>query len=301
MQGNIIVEARDVTKSYGKTLALDRVSFRLKEGGIYGLLGRNGAGKTTLMNILTAQWFATSGEVRLFGENPYENDRVLRRVCFIKESQIYPKSLRVKDVFDLSASFFPNWDRTYADALAREFGLPPDRRMGKLSRGMLSTAGIIVGLASRAELTIFDEPYLGLDAAARRLFYDRLLADYAEHPRTIVFSTHLIDEVSRLLSHVLMIDGGKLVADEDADVLRASAFTVEGRTDEVDAFAAGRSVLHRETLGGISRVIVRGEPDAEAKRQAERRGLAVGPVSLQELFIRLTGAAGQEWKEASGQ
>jgi ABC-2 type transport system ATP-binding protein len=301
MQGNIIVEARNVTKSYGKMLALDQVSFRLEEGKIYGLLGRNGAGKTTLMNILTAQWFATSGEVRLFGEDPYENDRVLRRVCFIKESQIYPKSLRVKDVFELSASFFPNWDRAYADALAREFGLPQDRRMGKLSRGMLSTVGIIVGLASRAELTIFDEPYLGLDAVARGLFYDRLLADYAEHPRTIVLSTHLIDEVSRLLSHVLMIDRGRLVADADADALRSSAFTVEGLAGEVDAFTAGCRVMHRETIGGTARVVVRGALDAEAKRQAERRGLAVGPVSLQELFIRMTGWTEQERKEASGQ
>ena len=271
MQGNIGVEARHVTKSYGKTTALDRVSFRLEDGKIYGLLGRNGAGKTTLMHILTAQWFATSGEVRLFGEDPYENDRVLRRVCFIKESQIYPKSLRVKDVFELSASFFPNWDWAYADALAREFGLPIDRRMGKLSRGMLSTVGIIVGLASRAELTIFDEPYLGLDAVARGLFYDRLLADYAEHPRTIVLSTHLIDEVSRLLAHVLIIDRGRLVADEDAEALRSSAFAVEGRVEEVDAFAVGRSVLHRDTLGGTARVLVRGALDAEAKRQAEQR------------------------------
>lgn len=301
MQGNIVVEARNVTKSYRKVLALDRVSFRLEEGKIYGLLGRNGAGKTTLMHILTGQWFATSGEVRLFGEDPYENDRVLRRVCFVKESQIYPKSLRVKDVFDLSASFFPNWDRAYAEELAREFRLPLGRRVGKLSRGMLSAVGIIVGLASRAELTIFDEPYLGLDAVARGLFYDRLLADYMEHPRTIVLSTHLIDEISRLLAHVLIIDKGRLVADEDAESLVASAFTVEGPAGEVDAFAAGRNVLHQETLGGTARAVVRGALDPEAKRQAERRGLAIGPVSLQELFIRMTGAVAQERKEAIGQ
>ena len=207
----------------------------------------------------------------------------------------------MKDVFDLSASFFPNWDRAYADDFAREFGLPLDRSMGKLSRGMLSAVGIIVGLASRAELTIFDEPYLGLDAVSRGLFYDRLLADYAEHPRTIVISTHLIDEISRLLAHVLIIDQGRLVADEEADALIASAFTVEGRADEVAAFLAGRSVLHRETLGGTARVLVRGALDAEARREAERRGLAVGPVSLQELFIRMTVAATQERKEASGQ
>ena len=301
MNAKTIVEVRSLTKAYGKMRALDQVSFRMEEGKIYGLLGRNGAGKTTLMHILTAQWFATSGEVRIFGEDPYENNNVLRRVCFIKESQLYPKSLRVKDVFDLSASFFPNWDAAFADSLAREFDLPLTRRMGKLSRGMLSSVGIIVGLASRAPLTIFDEPYLGLDAVARGLFYDRLLADYAEHPRTIVLSTHLIDEVSRLLAHVLLIDGGRLVADEDAEVLRASAYTVEGRANDVDAFAADRDVLHREKIGGSARAVVRGTFNAETKRQAERMGLAAGPVSLQELFIRMTGTAMKARKEEIGQ
>ena len=154
MNAKTIVDVRGVTKAYGSMKALDNVSFRLEEGKIYGLLGRNGAGKTTLMHILTAQWFATSGEVRIFGEEPYENNNVLRRICFIKESQVYPKSLRVKDVFDLSASFFPNWDAAFAQDLARDFDLPLKRRMSKLSRGMLSSVGIIVGLASRAELTI---------------------------------------------------------------------------------------------------------------------------------------------------
>jgi len=296
-----VIEANQITKAYGATKALDRVSFRLEDNKIYGLLGRNGAGKTTLMHILTAQLFATSGEARLFGEAPYENDDVLRRVCFIKESQAYPKGLTAGEVLDLSASFFPNWDRAYALSLAEAFELPLDRKMGKLSRGMLSTVGIIVGLASRAPVTIFDEPYLGLDAVARGLFYDRLLADYAEHPRTIVLSTHLIDEVSRMLEHVLLIDKGRLLIDEDAEALRGTAYTITGPKAKVEAFAAGRETLHAETIGGLASATIRGSRDAQTKRQAEELGLEIGAVSLQQLFIHLTNHSPAEGKAAIAQ
>src|SRR6201999_3018648 len=116
------------------------------------------------------------------------------------------------------------WDAGLADMLMADFDLRPDKVIKKLSRGMRSALGITIGLAARAELTLFDEPYAGLDAVARQLFYDRLLADYAEHPRTIVLSTHLIDEIGDLVERVLLLDHGRLVLDEDADVLRGQVF-----------------------------------------------------------------------------
>jgi ABC-2 type transport system ATP-binding protein len=183
-----VVEVRKLTKSYGSVLAVNQVSFSIEAGKIYGLLGRNSAGKTTFMQIITAQLFATSGEVKVFGEAPYENSRVLSQICFIKDNQKYPNGYRMLDVLEQATLFFPHWDREYAFALTVEFRLPLKRRMKALSRGMLCAAGIIIGLASRAPLTIFDEPYLGLDAAARGIFYDRLLEDYAEHPRTVILS-----------------------------------------------------------------------------------------------------------------
>lgn len=191
-----IAEVQGLTKSFGDVTVVHDVSFTLEANKIYGLLGRNGAGKTTIMHMLTAQLFPTSGELLVFGEAPYENNRVLSKICFIKESQKYPDSFRVIDVIELCPSIFPNWNQELASKLLNDFNLPLTRRIKKLSRGMLSSVGIVIGLASRAPLTIFDEPYLGLDAVARNLFYDRLIEDYAEHPRTIVLSTHLIDEVS---------------------------------------------------------------------------------------------------------
>jgi ABC-2 type transport system ATP-binding protein len=284
-----VVEVRKLTKAYGRVLAVNQVSFSIEAGKIYGLLGRNGAGKTTIMQIITAQLFPTSGEVLVFGEHPYENSRVLSQICFIKDSQKYPNGYRVLDVLDQAAFFFPHWDRKYAFALAEEFRLPLSRRMKALSRGMLSAAGIIVGLASRAPLTIFDEPYLGLDAATRELFYERLLEDYAEHPRTIILSTHLIDEISRLLEHILVVDQGRLVLDEEAEELRGRAFTVIGPATRVDAYTVGKDLLARSPLGGLVSATIMSNGNMEDQKRAEALGLELAPVSLQQLIIHLTG------------
>lgn len=283
-----IVEVKGLTKRYKDTTAVNDVTFALEENKIYGLLGRNGAGKTTIMHMLTAQAFPTGGELAVFGEPPFENNRVLSRMCFIKESQKYPDMYRVVDVFSAAADFFPEWDREYALALAQDFQLPAKRRMKKLSRGMQSAVGIIVGLASRAPLTIFDEPYLGLDAVARSLFYDRLLEDYAENPRTIVLSTHLIDEVSKMLEHVLVIDRGRLILNEDAESLRGQASTVVGAASKAEAFCIGRQVIHRESIGSLASMTFIGRLDAEDRKQAEQLGLELAPVSLQQLIVHLT-------------
>ncbi len=264
------------------------MSFSIEAGKIYGLLGRNGTGKTTIMQIITAQLFATSGEVKVFGEAPYENSRVLSQICFVKDSQKYPNGYRVLDVLDQATFFFPHWDREYAFALIEDFRLPLSRLMKALSRGMLSTVGIIVGLASRAPLTIFDEPYLGLDAVARGIFYDRLLEDYAEHPRTAILSTHLIDEISRLLEHILVIDQGRPVLDEEAEALRGRAFTVVGPASRVDTYTAGKELLAREPLGGLVAATVMGNGNANDRKHAEALGLSLAPVSLQQLIVHLT-------------
>lgn len=283
-----IVEVNGLTKSYGKVTAVDNVSFKIEANKIYGLLGRNGAGKTTIMHMISAQQFATSGELKVFGEEPFENSRVLNQICFIKESQKYPDTFRIIDVLKVAKTLFPNWDDVFAYALIEDFRLPIKRKLKKLSRGMLSSVGIVVGLASRAPLTIFDEPYLGLDAVARVLFYDRLLADYAEHPRTVILSTHLIDEVSRLLEHVLVIDNGKLLLNEDADALRGRACTVSGLKSAVDAFTRGKEVLDRTAIGSAATATIIGALSTQDRKYAEELGLEFATVSIQQLIVHLT-------------
>jgi ABC-2 type transport system ATP-binding protein len=293
-----IVEARNVTKKYGSVTAVKDASFTVEQNTITGLLGRNGAGKTTLMSLLTGQEFATSGDIRVFGGSPVENAAVLQHICFIKESQKYPDDFRPKDVFKSAPWFFEHWDRDFATRLIDEFRVPLSRRIKKLSRGQLSSVGVIVGLASRAPLTFFDEPYLGLDAVARQKFYDLLLADYAEHPRTVILSTHLIDEVSNLLEHVIVIDDGRIIVDQDADSLRGSATTLVGTAKAVDAFVGARKVLHRDSIGGLASVSVEGlSPDE--RRQAGAAGLELAPVSLQQLVVRMTQSSENEFKESA--
>lgn len=283
-----VIEVQHLTKRYKNTLALDDVSVAFDENVIYGLLGRNGAGKTTLMSILTAQNFATSGDARVFGENPYENAHVLSRICFVRESQKYPEDALPAHAFRMASLFFPNWDQAFADELIAAFELPLKTRIKKLSRGQLSAVGVIIGLASRAEITFFDEPYLGLDAVARQIFYDRLLEDYAEHPRTVILSSHLIDEVSNLIERVVVIDGGRIVLDDETDAVRSRAATIVGDAAAVEAFVDGREVIHRESLGHVTSVTVLGELTADDRARLQASGLDLAPVSLQQLIVRLT-------------
>ena len=288
-----VIEVNNLTKRYKKKLALDNVSLSIEQHTIYGLLGRNGAGKTTLMSILTAQNFATSGETRLFGENPYENARVLSRVCFVRESQRYPDDMTPTHAFRAARLFFQHWDQAFADQLIADFQLPVSTRIKKLSRGQLSAVGVIIGLASRAEITFFDEPYLGLDAVARQTFYDRLIEDYAEHPRTIILSSHLIDEVASLIEKVIVIDAGRILLNEDTDTVRGRASTVVGDAAKVEAWVGGREVLHRESLGRVASVTVLGHLSDADRASIAAADLDLAPVSLQQLIVRLTQNAAQ--------
>jgi len=292
-----VVEVEGLSKRFGQLTAVDDATFSIEENRIYGLLGRNGAGKTTVMQLLTGQDFLSEGSIRVFGENPVENARALSRVCFVKESQKYPDDFKPKHVLKSAPWFFPNWDAEFAERLVADFRLPVNRRIKKLSRGQLSAIGVIVGLASRAPLTFFDEPYLGLDAVARQTFYDRLLDDYAEHPRTVVLSTHLIDEVSNLLEHVIVIDEGKIIMDDSADALRGSATTVVGSTAAVEQFTAGREILHADRLGGLSSVTV-GRLSPAERQAAAAVGLELAPVSLQQLVVRVT-TSDTDWSQES--
>jgi len=285
-----VIEVTNLARHFGKVQAVADVTFSVEEYSICGLLGRNGAGKSTLMRLITGQEFASSGEIRVFGESPVENAGVLARTCFVRESQIYPENFRGKHVIQAASHLFPLWDEELAGRLVDEFRVPLDRRMKKMSRGQRSAVGVIVGLASRAELTLLDEPYAGLDAVARELFYDALLADYSANPRTIVLSTHLIDEASRLLDHVLVVDNGSLLMNAAADDLRGTAVTLVGGHAAVERFASGRTVVGWDSVGGISSVTLTGLSDAD-RANAEAAGLEVAPVSLQQLIVSRTRGA----------
>jgi ABC-2 type transport system ATP-binding protein len=286
------ISVAGLTRRYRDQVALDDVSVEIEAGSITGLLGRNGAGKTTLLRILAGQEFQSSGSVSVLGAAPAENEHVLRRMVFVREDQVYP-DFKVRHALRAASWFYPDWDAGLADALIADFDLRPDKAIKKLSRGMRSALGITIGLAARAEVTLFDEPYAGLDAVARQIFYDRLLADYAESPRTILLSTHLIDEAAALFENVVVIDRGRVVLEAAADGLRGIATTVSGPVLAVDEFTAGRPVWNRRRLGSQASVVTVGQLDEAARARARSLGLDLAPLTLQQLVVHAA-----EWPAA---
>ncbi len=281
------VEVRDLTVRYGRATAVDNVSLRLEPGVVYGLLGRNGAGKTSLLSTIAAFQRASSGSVLVDGEDPYENARVMAGIALVREGGDFPEE-KVRGVLDFAARLRPHWSAELAAELVDRFELPLDKKPTQLSRGKRSALGVVVGLASRAPLTMFDEAYLGLDAPSRYAFYDALLADYAAHPRTIVLSSHLIEEVERLFERVIILDQGTVLLEEDAEDLRSRGRTVTGPQDEVEAFVTGLRVVGRAQLGRTLQVTVVGDLPPGAEQRAVEAGLELGSVPLQDLFVHLT-------------
>jgi ABC-2 type transport system ATP-binding protein len=287
------ISVAGLTRSYRGQLALDSVSFDVAGGSITGLLGRNGAGKTTLLRILTGHEFPSAGGVQIFGASPAENDQILRRMVFIREDQSYP-DIQVRHAVRAASWCHPNWSAELADRLLADFALPEGRPIKKLSRGMRSALGIVIGLAARAEVTLFDEPYAGLDAVARQLFYDWLLADYAEHPRTVLLSTHLIDEVAGLLERVLVMDRGRVVLDAAADDLRGAATTVSGPVLAVDEFTARHQVWDRRQIASQASVVMVGPLNETDRAQARSLRLDLEPLTLQQLVVHAAGRPGPD-------
>jgi ABC-2 type transport system ATP-binding protein len=290
------IEIQDLVVRYGDTTAVDGLSARLAGGRIHGLLGRNGSGKTSLLSVVAAFRRADAGTVTLDGRPVYEDPVAVGDICFIRGAgdtvgSDYPGD-RVRDALDFAAATRRYWDAAHARALVERFDVPTTKRLGELSRGQRSAVGITLGLASRAPVTIFDESYLGLDAPSRYAFYDLLLADLAEHPRTFVLSTHLIEEVAPLFEEVLIIDRGQVVLQGEADDLRARGATVTGAAEVVDRFVADLRVLGDRQLGPTRSVTVFGDLDDGRRRAARDAGLEIGPVPLQDLFVHLTEPAG---------
>jgi ABC-2 type transport system ATP-binding protein len=295
MTAALTVRTEDVSVRFAGVPALDRLDLRLAPGKIHGLLGRNGSGKSTLAATLAGFRRPDEGRVLIEGgdlgtaQEPYENAVVTSRVCLIRESGDRPDAVAVKHAVGLSAALRPYWDADLAGDLLDRFEVPLDKKIQKLSRGKKSALGVVLGLASRAPLTIFDESYLGMDVPSRNLFYDMLLADYAEVPRTIVLSTHLVSEVSAMLEEVVILDQGRLVTQSPVDALRGRGASIVGPAAAVDEFTRGFTVLAEERLGGTKSTTVLGDLDPALFAQATAAGLEIGPVGLQDLFVHLTG------------
>lgn len=277
------IEVKDLSKSYGDKQALSNLSFTLSEPKIYGLLGRNGAGKTTFMEILAGQILASSGEVLINGVRPFDNQQMMESICLVKEGNNFKKDLKIKHVLKIFSYFYPTWDQELADRMIDEYELDRNAKIKHLSKGMESALGITVGLASKAPITIFDEPYIGLDAPSRKRFYEILIEEFQKEKRIIIFSTHLIDEVSLLFEEVLIIREGKLILHEDTEALKEQIISVSGPADQVKQFIENKEILETKELVGMMNAYVYAD-----KNEAIAFGLNIEGVPIQELMIHLT-------------
>lgn len=275
--------ADKLIKEYKTATALKGIDLQITEPKIYGLLGRNGAGKTTFMQLLAGYDKPSGGELHVNGMKPFDNRAVTENICLIKEADNFKKDLTVHQVLKFASMLYSNWDKDLAADLLDGFDLNKKLRVKSLSKGMESALGIIVGLSSKAPVTMLDEPYIGLDAASRAYFYEVLLEEFQSDPRIIILSTHLIDEVSNLFEEVIIFDKGSILLHKSADELRAQSFCISGPAAQVKTFTNGKQVIKETSFAGTSQAYF-----LSTEAPALTGDLAVSGVPLQDMMVHLT-------------
>src|SRR5690625_389267 len=206
-----MIHCKQVSKYFRTKRALHEVDVHIKDHSLIGLVGRNGAGKTTLLKLIAGCWKATSGNIKVLNTDPFDNLFVSTNSILIDDDIAFPETLTLKELFSISEQFYPNWDGQLAHRLLTYFSLNEAAYYHQLSKGGKSTFNAIVGLATHAPLTIFDEPTTGMDRSVRFDFYEALLKDYLNHPRLMIISSHHIEEIEHMLEDLILIDEVNLV------------------------------------------------------------------------------------------
>ncbi len=246
-----LIEALDLTKKYGAHVALDRANFSVEAGRIVGLIGPNGAGKTTALRAILGLT-AYEGQLKVLGHEPFrERTALMHDACFIADVAVLPGWLRVDHAIDFVAGVHPRFRRDRALALLAKADITGERRMRELSKGMKTQVHLALTMAIDAKLLVLDEPTLGLDILARRAFYDALVNDYMDETRTILITTHQVEEVENLLTDVLFIDKGRIVLDSSLDDIATRYAAVVVAADNLDAARAEKPFHERPMLGKV--------------------------------------------------
>lgn len=274
-----------VWKEYGTNTVLRNVDLALEPGKIYGLLGRNGAGKTTLLSLMSNQAPLSRGSITLDGEPVWENRKAISRICFSRELNVSSEGslggYTLKKYLAVAAEYLPHWDADMADRLITLFKLDKKKRLGTLSKGMLSAVTILIALASKAEYTFLDEPVSGLDVVAREQFYQLLLQEYADTGRTFVISTHILEEAADIMEEVILLKDSGILLKENIQSLLQRACQVSGLDSQVDEAVRGLTVYRPEVLGRRKSVTVLLDEGECIKTGPD---VTLQPVSLQKLF-----------------
>ncbi|HZX71474.1 MAG TPA: ABC transporter ATP-binding protein [Rhodanobacter sp.] len=274
-----VISASNLSKRYKATLALDQVSFQIEPGRIVGLIGPNGAGKTTALKaILGLTDF--SGELNVLGFDPRkQRDKLMGEVCFIADVAVLPRWIKVHEVVDFVAHVHPRFDRAKCEAFLARTKLQPNQRVRQMSKGMIVQLHLSLVMAIDAKLLILDEPTLGLDILYRKQFYQSLLEDYFDENKTIIVTTHQVEEVEHILTDLMFIRDGRIVLDADMDAVGERYIEVMVNADKADAARALKPLDERQVFGKCIFLF-----DGVGRAQLEALGETRRP-SISDLFV----------------
>ncbi len=243
------IEARGLHKTFGTTVALDRVDLRVEEGRILGIIGPNGAGKTTALNAILGLT-PYQGQLKVLGRDPWtERDQLMRDVCFIADVAVLPRWIRVSQALDYVSGVHPRFDRAKAEGFLAKTTIRHSSKVRELSKGMVAQLHLALVMAIDARLLVLDEPTLGLDILYRKQFYDTLLNDYFDRSRTIVVTTHQVEEVEHVLTDLMFIDRGRIVFDCSMEEFESRYVEVTVNPEKIMAARALRPIHERPVLG----------------------------------------------------
>lgn len=284
-----VIQCDNVTKAYKSLNAVNKLSFSIEENTITGLIGRNGAGKTTLLKLLSGFLKTTTGEIKVLGGNPFNNLNVSSNTIFIDENMSFSKQLTLDEILSAAKGFYPNFDEKMSRKLLEYFSLNQSRKHIELSKGMTSTFNMILGIASHCALTIMDEPTTGMDAAVRKEIYKIMLKDYIERPRSILISSHHLEELEDILEDILLLKNGTKCLHMPIVDLKEYAIGFRGREEAVRSLIKGRKVLYEESFGKDSiYLVVETKNFEEDVKAAQTINVDAKSVSTNDLCIYLT-------------
>jgi ABC-2 type transport system ATP-binding protein len=279
------IEAHGLRKTFGKTIALDGIDLRVEEGRILGLIGPNGAGKTTALNAILGLT-PYEGELKVLGRNPWtERNQLMCDICFVSDVAVLPRWIKVSQALDYVAGVHPRFDRAKAEGFLARTSIHRDSRVRQLSKGMVAQLHLALVMAIDAKLLVLDEPTLGLDILYRKQFYDSLLNDYFDRSRTIILTTHQVEEIEHVLTDVMFIHRGRIVFNRSMDEVESRYFEVTVRPEQVAAARALKPMHEREVLGRSIMLFDHVDhPQLAALGDVRTAGIA-------DLFVAIIGAA----------
>lgn len=281
-----VIEARGLRKSYGATVALDGIDLKIDEGRIVGLIGPNGAGKTTALNAMLGLT-PYHGELRVLGRDPWsERELLMRDVCFIADVAVLPRWIRVSQALDYVAGVHPRFDRSKAEGFLGKTDIRPKSKVRTLSKGMVAQLHLALVMAIDAKLLVLDEPTLGLDILYRKQFYDSLLNDYFDRRRTILLTTHQVEEVQHVLTDVVFVSRGRVVLDCSMEAVESRYLELMARPEQAEA-ARALHPLHERQLFGRSILLFEGASRDKLAELGEVR-----TPSLADVFVAVMSQPG---------